>query len=77
MTSAMSSVLDDPTTQTIKTTLKIAPTAVVCNEAVLFGDVTIGEGTVVHPRAIIVARSGPIVIGNNNIFEEQTVIHNK
>lgn len=73
----MASILDDPTTQQIKTTLKIAPTAVVCNEAVLFGDITIGEGTVVHPKAVIVARSGPIVIGNNNIFEEQTVTHNR
>ncbi|PRP77311.1 dynactin subunit 6-like [Planoprotostelium fungivorum] len=75
MTLPMVAILEDSTISQIKTTLKIAPTAVVCNEAVLHGDITIGEGTVVHPRAIIVARSGPIVIGSNNIFEEQTPMY--
>ena len=33
--------------------------------------VTIGAGTVVHPEAVIDASAGPIVIGGNNIIEEQ------
>ncbi|XP_065194167.1 dynactin subunit 6-like [Sycon ciliatum] len=55
----------------------IAKGAVVCKEAILKGDVTIGTGTVVHPKALIHAEAGPIVIGNNNIIEEQVVIHNR
>lgn len=30
--------------------------------------------TVVHPKASIIAEAGPIVIGENNIIEEQATI---
>ena len=36
--------------QLIFRTLRIAPKSVVCQEAIIVGDVTIEEGTVVHPR---------------------------
>lgn len=48
-----------------------------CCECELQGDITIGSRTVVHPRAKILALSGPIVIGENNIIEEQVQIINK
>jgi len=31
---------------------------------------------VVHPKVIIIAEAGPIIIGQNNILEEQVVIKN-
>ena len=55
----------------------IGKDAVVCKEATLKGDITIGAGTVVHPKAFIHAEAGPIVIGEKNIVEEQVVIHNR
>ncbi|KAL7748381.1 hypothetical protein RI367_006343 [Sorochytrium milnesiophthora] len=52
-------------------------TAVVCQEADLRGNISIGVGTVVHPKCrIISARDGPILIGRNNIFEENVTIIN-
>ncbi|XP_071826504.1 dynactin subunit 6-like isoform X3 [Apostichopus japonicus] len=57
--------------------VKISPGAVVCVEAEIRGDVTIGARTVVHPRACIIAESGPIVIGESNLIEEQVLIINK
>ncbi|XP_062511930.1 dynactin subunit 6-like [Corticium candelabrum] len=55
----------------------ISKGAVVCVEAEIKGDVMIGTGTVVHPKAKIIAEAGPIVIGENNLIEEQVVIINK
>lgn len=40
----------------------------------LKGDITIGNGCVVHPKATILAESGPIVIGDNCIIEEYATI---
>ena len=57
--------------------LKIASGAIVCSESELQGEITIGSRTVVHPRAKILALSGPIVIGDNNIIEEQVQIINR
>ncbi len=54
--------------------LKIGSKAVVCQEALLVGEITIEDGTVVHPKASIIAEGGPIIIGQNNIIEEQVVI---
>lgn len=54
--------------------LTISPTAVVCADAVLEGDVTIGDETVVQPGAVIRALGGPIVIGQRNIVEERATI---
>nr|CAG4648376.1 EOG090X0I48 [Moina brachiata]SVE93362.1 EOG090X0I48 [Moina brachiata] len=59
------------------TTAKIATGAVVCCECELQGDITIGSRTVIHPRAKILALGGPIIIGENNIIEEQAQIINR
>nr|CAG4646697.1 EOG090X0I48 [Macrothrix elegans] len=56
---------------------KISNGAVVCCECELQGDITIGSRTVVHPRAKVLALAGPIIIGENNIIEEQVQIINK
>lgn len=58
--------------------LKIYPKAVVCcdDEAELIGEITISSGCVIHPNAIIHAKSGPIIIGENCLIEEYaTIIH--
>ncbi|XP_055012539.1 dynactin subunit 6-like [Boleophthalmus pectinirostris] len=55
---------------------KISAGAVVCVESEIKGDVTIGARTVVHPKARIIAESGPIVIGEGNLIEEQALIIN-
>lgn len=54
--------------------VKIAPGAIVCLESKLKGVITIGSMTVVHPKASIIAEAGPIVVGENNIIEEQATI---
>ncbi|RCN41087.1 bacterial transferase hexapeptide repeat protein [Ancylostoma caninum] len=56
--------------------VEIHPTAIVCREATLEGCVSIGAGTVVHPFAIIRATNGPIIIGENNIIEDRSLIEN-
>lgn len=57
--------------------LKIAPGAVVCEESILKGDITIGAKTIIHPRACILAEAGPIIIGEGNIIEEMATIANR
>lgn len=54
----------------------IQPGAAVCADAEIIGDVRIGAGTVVHPRCRILAQGGPVIIGENNIIEELTVVVN-
>lgn len=51
--------------------------AVVCQDVELKGDITIGPGTVVHPKATIFAIAGPIVIGSGCIIEEAAIIVNR
>ncbi|KAJ3488326.1 hypothetical protein NLI96_g2917 [Meripilus lineatus] len=51
--------------------------AVVCQDVELRGDITIGAGTVVHPKATLFAVSGPIVIGSGCIIEEGAVFVNR
>ena len=60
----------------MSSSLTVSPGAVVCNESKLLGEVSIGARTVVHPKATIVAEAGPIIIGENNLIEEQAVIIN-
>lgn len=57
--------------------VKIYPGAVVCTECELKGDITVGSNTVIHPRAQIIAEAGPIIIGENNLIEEQVQIINR
>ncbi|XP_054006807.1 dynactin subunit 6 [Hylaeus anthracinus] len=58
-------------------TLKISAGAVVCDESILKGDITIGPKTLIHPRASIIAEAGPIIIGEGNIIEEMATIINR
>ncbi|KAI8076654.1 trimeric LpxA-like protein [Gilbertella persicaria] len=53
------------------------PKSIVCQETELKGEISIGSGTVLHPQCRIIAESGPIYIGKNNIIEENVVIFNK
>ncbi|XP_014671321.1 PREDICTED: dynactin subunit 6-like isoform X1 [Priapulus caudatus] len=57
--------------------LKIARGAVVCAGTKLDGYITIGARTVIHPRALIIAEAGPIVIGEGNLIEEQSTLYNR
>ncbi|KAK0531091.1 hypothetical protein OC835_003791 [Tilletia horrida] len=51
---------------------------VVCgDDTELRGEISIGSGTVIHPKATIVATQGPIVIGNGCIIEDSVVIVNR
>ncbi|XP_076244419.1 dynactin subunit 6 [Calliopsis andreniformis] len=60
-----------------RSNLKIAYGALVCEESILKGDITIGPKTVIHPRASIIAEAGPIIIGEGNIIEEMATITNR
>ncbi|XP_029035823.1 dynactin subunit 6 [Osmia lignaria lignaria] len=60
-----------------RTNLKISAGALVCEESILKGDITIGPKTVIHPRASIIAEAGPIIIGEGNIIEEMATITNR
>ncbi|XP_015430102.1 PREDICTED: dynactin subunit 6 [Dufourea novaeangliae] len=60
-----------------RTNLKISAGALVCDESILKGDITIGPKTVVHPKASIIAEAGPIIIGEGNIIEEMATIANR
>ncbi|KAF9517542.1 hypothetical protein BS47DRAFT_506346 [Hydnum rufescens UP504] len=61
----------------IKDRFTIHSKAVVCQDVDLRGEITIGSGTVVHPKATIFAITGPIVIGANCIIEEAVIIINR
>ncbi|XP_076346076.1 uncharacterized protein LOC143244745 isoform X2 [Tachypleus tridentatus] len=57
--------------------VKIASGAVICKDCELKGDITIGSRTIIHPTARIIAEAGPIIIGENNLVEEQVQIFNR
>lgn len=61
----------------IPTSVKIGSDCVVCEQAEIKGDVTIGNGTIVHPKARIIAEAGPIILGDGNLIEEKAVIWNR
>ncbi|PAV67713.1 hypothetical protein WR25_04225 [Diploscapter pachys] len=48
----------------------------VAKSARLSGKISLGEGTVVHPFAVIRADRAPIHLGHNNIVEEGALIEN-
>jgi len=55
----------------------VAPDSLVCESATVIGHVTIGSKTIVHPKARIIAKDGPIVIGEGNLIEENCSIINR
>lgn len=44
---------------------------------ILFLTMFPGPRTVIHPKAKIIAEAGPIIIGENNLIEEQCIIANR
>ena len=65
-----------PTTGPPKAPLKADATATIADTAVFQGTypVTIGAGTIIHPRARFYAYEGPVVIGDGCIISEKAVI---
>lgn len=58
------------------TVLVISPEALVISDAILKGKITFGDGTIIHPKAVINAGKGEIIFGTNNIVEETAIIEN-
>ena len=56
-------------------TPKIDDSAFVSETAYVVGDVTIGKNSGVWPGAVIRADFGPIVIGENTMVEDNSVVH--
>lgn len=54
---------------------RIAPSAWVSQQAMIIGEVEVGEGSSIWPGAVIRADSGPVIIGKNCHIEENCVIH--
>ncbi|XP_014255926.1 dynactin subunit 6 [Cimex lectularius] len=57
--------------------VRLAQGAVVCLETKLVGNISIGPRSVIHPKASIIAEGGPVIMGENNIVEEQCIIEHK
>eukprot|EP00056_Hartaetosiga_gracilis_P022108 m.28253 g.28253 ORF g.28253 m.28253 type:complete len:170 (+) comp9455_c0_seq1:70-579(+) len=57
--------------------VEVDSSAIICRGATIQGDVTIGSGTIVHTTAKLIGINGPIIIGKNNMIEEQVTIENK
>ena len=53
----------------------IAPSASVANEAVVIGDVRLGENVSVWPGAVLRGDNEPIVLGDNSNAQEGAVFH--
>ncbi|ORX39773.1 trimeric LpxA-like protein [Kockovaella imperatae] len=52
-------------------------TSLICQDIDIRGDVTVGAGSIIHPKASILAVGGPIVIGEGCLIEETAVIVNR
>jgi len=62
---------------TLQDRFNFSPKAIVCQDADVRGDVTIGPLCILHPKCTVIALSGPIVFGQGNIVEETAVIVNR
>ncbi|KAJ3427461.1 dynactin [Anaeramoeba flamelloides] len=58
-------------------TLKIGQNTIICDSSELEGDITIGSNCVLHPFSRIIAKDGPIVIGDGNLLEANCVLINE
>ena len=54
---------------------RIAPSAWVSQQALIIGEVEVGEGSSIWPGAVIRADTGAVIIGKNCHIEENCVIH--
>ncbi|RXK40580.1 hypothetical protein M231_02035 [Tremella mesenterica] len=66
-----------PPRPTRKDQITVHSTAIICADTDLRGEVTIGAGTVIHPKASIYGLGGGVVIGEDCIVEEGVVIVNR
>ncbi|PWN51302.1 trimeric LpxA-like protein [Violaceomyces palustris] len=57
--------------------LTVGSRVIIAEQADLRGEISIGSGTVIHPKATILALQGPISIGSNCIIEETAAIVNR
>lgn len=57
--------------------LVVGTRVIIAHDADLRGEISIGSGTVIHPKATILALQGPISIGSDCIIEETAVIVNR
>ncbi|KAK9898561.1 trimeric LpxA-like protein [Cystobasidium minutum MCA 4210] len=62
---------------TSKDRIIVGSKAIVCQDADLRGEISIGSGCVLHPRCTIFAYAGPIILGDYCIVEENAVIVNR
>ncbi|CBQ73727.1 related to Dynactin 6 [Sporisorium reilianum SRZ2] len=61
----------------LRDNLTVGTRVVIAQDADLRGEISVGSGTVIHPKATILALQGPISIGSNCIIEETAVIVNR
>lgn len=57
--------------------LTVGTRVVIAQDADLRGDISVGSGSVIHPKATVLALQGPISIGSDCIIEETAVIVNR
>lgn len=57
--------------------LTVGTRVIIAQDADLRGEISVGSGTVIHPKATILALQGAISIGSNCIIEEAAVIVNR
>jgi carbonic anhydrase/acetyltransferase-like protein (isoleucine patch superfamily) len=76
MATNASTALPAPPAASAHPFVQVLPGAVVCSEAVLEGPHTIliGANAIVHPRAVLSARLGPITLGANCVVEECAIL---
>lgn len=58
------------------TQLTADPTALIAQDAKIVGQVSIGPGCIIHPRASLLALAGPIDLGAGCVVEELAVLVN-
>lgn len=57
--------------------LTVGTRVIIAQDADLRGEVSVGSGSVIHPKATVLALQGPISIGSDCIIEETAVIVNR
>ena len=59
-----------------KPKLTLHESSQVMEKAIVQGEITVGNSTVIQPYASILATNGPIIIGEKNIIEEFVTVEN-
>ncbi|SNX84906.1 related to Dynactin 6 [Melanopsichium pennsylvanicum] len=61
----------------LRDNLTVGTRVIIVADADLHGEISVGSGTVIHPKATVLALAGPISIGSNCIIEESAAIVNR